>query len=110
MSQYMALMALVNNDTTFKFSITLNGAPLSLSGYTPKVYQKATAQTADSGAIVYQVGTGLTVVNSALGQLNWTIPHANAATTGTQWWHLDLVDGGGNISSVFYGQLVFKAV
>jgi hypothetical protein len=110
MSLYMPLMALVNNDSTFKFSLKLNGAILPLTGYTPKIYQKATAATSDASAVVYQVGTGITIVSSALGQLNWTIPHANVLTPGTQWWRLDLIDGTGAISTALYGPLIIKAI
>ena len=103
-------MALQNNDTTFKFDLKLNGAILPLTGYTPKIYQKATAKSPDSGAVVYQTGSGLTVVNSALGKLNWTIPHGNVTADGTQWWRLDLIDGTGAAVTAMYGPLTIKAV
>jgi hypothetical protein len=110
MSLYKPLLALANNDNTFKMSVTLNGAILPLTNYTPKAYQKAQASSLDSSGTLYQVGSGLTIVNSALGQINLTIPHGNVTTPGTQWWHLDLVDGSGNVSTVFYGPLTIKAV
>jgi hypothetical protein len=110
MSMYLPLLALVNNDTTFKFTLKLNGSPLSLSTYTLKAYQKASATAADNTGTLYQVGTGLTIVNSALGQVNLTIPHANVPTPGTQWWRLDLVDGTGAVNTALYGPLTVKAI
>lgn len=110
MSLYFPLLALTGNDSNYNLNVTLNRSPLSLSGYTPKIYQKATAGTPDGSAIVYQVGSGITVVNSGLGQIRWTIPHANLATPGTQWWRLDITDGGGLVSTVFYGPLTVKSV
>jgi heme/copper-type cytochrome/quinol oxidase subunit 1 len=74
------------------------------------VYQKATAQSPDSGAIVYQVGSGITIVSSLLGQLNLIIPRANVPTPGTQWWRLDLVDGSGGVATALYGPMTVKAV
>jgi hypothetical protein len=109
MSQYMPLMVLANSDTAFNLSVTLNGAILPLTGYTPKVYQKATKDALDSSGILYQVGTGLTIVNSALGQLKLVIPHTNVTASGTQWWKLTLTDTNGGIFPVFYGPLTIKA-
>jgi hypothetical protein len=110
MSLYQPIVALVNNDTTYNLNVTLNGKPLPLTGYTPKAYQKATATTPDASAIVYQVGSGLTVVNSNLGQLRLVIPHANLTTPGSQWWRLDLIDTNGGVYTVFYGTLTIKSV
>lgn len=110
MSLYYPILALTGNDTNYKLNITLNQKPLNLAGYTIKAYQKATATTPDASAIVYQVGSGITIVSSTLGQLILTIPHANVTTPGTQWWRLDITDGSGLISTVFYGPLTIKGV
>lgn len=110
MSLYFPLLALTNNDTSFNLNVTFNQKPLSLTGYTIKAYQKATAATPDGSGILYQVGSGLTIVNASLGQLKLVIPHANVLTPGVQWWRLDLIDAGGLISTVFYGPLTIKSV
>jgi hypothetical protein len=104
------LLALQNNDNIYNLSVTLNGAPLSLTGYTLKFYQKASDKATDASAITYLVGSGITVVNSALGQIRWTIPHANITAPGQQWWRLDLTDTNSAIHTAFYGPLVIKAV
>lgn len=106
----MPLMTTVNSDKAFNFSLTLNGNILPLTGYTPKVYQKASQQADDGTAILYQVGTGLTIINSALGQLKLVIPHANVTVPGTQWWKLTLTDTNGSIFPVFFGPLAIKAI
>lgn len=110
MSLYMPLLALTNNDATYKLNVMLNQKPLNLAGYTIKAYLKATAATPDASAITYTVGSGITVTNSVLGQLTLTIPHTNLTTPGVQWWRLDLTDGSGLVSSVFYGPLTIKSV
>lgn len=109
MSQYLPLMVIANSDTAFSISVTLNGAILPLTGYTPKVYQKTTKDALDSGSITYLVGTGLTIVNSALGQIKLVIPHANVTTPGTQWWKMTLTNGAGEIFPVLYGPLTIKS-
>jgi hypothetical protein len=109
MSQYFPLMVLANSDTAFNLNVTLNGAILPLTGFTPKAYQKATKDALDSGATLYQVGSGLTIVSSALGQLKLVIPHANVTTSGVQWWKLTLTDTNNAIFVVFYGPLTIKA-
>lgn len=110
MSLYFPLTALVNNDTAYYFNITFNGKPLALTSYTIKAYQKASATATDASGVTYTVGAGITVINSPLGQVKLIIPHANVTTPGTQWWHLDLIDGAGGVYTCFYGALTVKSV
>lgn len=110
MSLQLPLTALTGNDCNWFLDVTLNGSPLNLTGYTPKVYVKASQQTPDGSATIYQVGTGLAWVNQALGKLKFTLPHTATTTAGTQWWRLDIVDTNGAVFTVFFGALTIKAV
>lgn len=109
MSLYFQLFALQNNDTAYYLDVTFNGKPLDLTPYTIRAYQKASATVSDGSGITYQVGSGITVINMALGKLKLVVPHANATTPGTQWWRLDIIDSGGAVYTVFYGTLTIKA-
>jgi hypothetical protein len=103
------LFAIQGNDTAYYLNVTLNGKPLNLTLYTIKAYQKASATSTDASGTTYLVGSGLTVLNAALGQLRLIIPHANVATPGTQWWRLDIIDANSAVYTVFYGPLTIKA-
>jgi hypothetical protein len=109
-SVYLPLMALQNNDTAFYFNVTFNDKILNLTPYTVKAFQKASANVTDASGITYMAGSGLTILSAPLGQVKLVIPHANVPVMGTQWWHLDLVDGSGGVYTVFYGALTIKAV
>jgi len=110
MSLQIPITALVGNDNNYYLDVTFNGDPLNLTGYTPHAYQKATQATSDGSALVYDIGSGLTWVNMALGKLKLTIPRANVTAAGIQWWKLNIVDGSGNVSTVMYGPMTVKAV
>lgn len=109
MSLYWPLSALQNNDANFYITVTLNNETLNLTNFVPKVYQKATQNTPDGSATVYQVGSGLTWITQTLGKLKLTLPHANLTTAGAQWWRLDLTDTSGNVFTALYGPLTIKA-
>src|SRR5690348_577466 len=109
MSLQIPLTAIQGNDNNYFLDVTFNGDPLNLNNYTPHAYLKATQTTSDGSAIVYNIGSGLAWVNQALGKLKLTIPHANVATAGTQWWRLDIVDASNNVATVFYGPVTIKA-
>jgi len=110
MSVQIPLVALQNNDNTYYLDVTFNGKPLDLTGYTPHAYVKATQTTPDGSATTYNIGSGLTWLTQTLGLLKFTIPHTAVTTPGTAWWRLDIVDGSGNVSTVFFGPVTIKAV
>lgn len=121
MSLMINLEALQNNDSLFSMQVTENVAPintpfygsatpLNITGYTLKLYVKASNTALDSTATVYTSGNGLTVINAALGELNFVLPHTAATIAGTFWWRLDLTDTFGNIGTAFYGNLYILAV
>ena len=110
MSLYLPLFALQNNDTSYYFNITFNGKILNLTPYTVKAYQKSSAAALDSSGTTYTVGSGLTMISAALGQVKLVIPHGNVATPGIQWWRLDIIDGSSSVYTVMYGSLTIKAV
>lgn len=110
MSVQWPLSANQNNDNNYYLDVTFNGAPLPLTGYTVHAYIKASQTTPDGSATIYNIGSGLSWVNQALGKLKFTIPHTATTTAGVQWWRLDIVDGNGNVFTVFFGPLTIKAV
>lgn len=110
MSLQVPLTAIQGNDNNYYLDVTFNGDPLNLTGYTPHAYVKATQQTSDGSATIYNIGAGLAWVSQATGKLKFTLPHTAVTTAGIQWWRLDIVDGSGNVSTVFFGPLTVKAV
>lgn len=110
MSLQLPLTALTNNDNAYYLDVTFNGQPLNLTGYTPHLYVKASQTVADNTGTTYNIGAGLTWVQQSLGKLKFVLPHTATGTAGTQWWHLDIVDGSGIVTTVFYGPLTIKAV
>lgn len=110
MSLYWPLAALQNNDAIFNITVTLNNQTLDLTSYTPKAYLKATQQTPDGSATLFQVGSGIAWSNQKLGRLTLTVPHASLTTAGTMWWHLDVIDGNSNVFTALYGPFTIKAV
>jgi hypothetical protein len=110
MSLQLPLIALTGNDNNYYLDVTFNGDPFNLTGYTPHVYVKATAAALDNTATIYNIGAGLAWVTQGLGKLKLTIPHTDVTVQATKWWRLDIVDGSGNVSTVFYGPLTIKVV
>jgi len=110
MAMMTNLSAYENNDTPFPLQVTLGNYPLNLSGYTPKVTVKANSLATDASGITYTVGSGVTITNSQLGQLTFTLPHSAASTAGNLWWRLDVTDSSGNVSTSMYGNLYILAV
>lgn len=129
------LVTYQNNDTTILLAVTFsiqNGlggaakeqqfsgqvvigasstsAPLNIASMTPKFILKATSITADSAAIAtLTVGSGLTITNATIGQLNALITGPTLATPATLWWRLDLTSSGQTETAMF-GHLFVLAV
>jgi hypothetical protein len=99
-----------NNDVTFALTLTYNGAPFNPTGYTLSLVLKASETSTDVSGTTFTVGSGLTIINAALGQITWKLPHANTGTPGAQWWRLDAVDGSTNRTTLMMGNLAVQAV
>lgn len=111
MSAWQDLGVEQNNDVTFTLDLTYNGAPFNPTGSTLTLYLKASQTTADGSAVTFTVANGgLTIVSATLGVVTWKLPHANTGTPGTQWWHIDAVDGSGNRTTLMQGNLTTQAV
>lgn len=110
MSLQVPLTALTGNDNAYYLDVTFNDEPLNLTGYTPHLYVKATQNTPDGSATVYNIGSGLTWVQQSLGKLKFVLPHTAVTIAGTQWWRLDIVDGSGIVTTAMFGPLTIKAV
>ena len=113
-SSTMALMINLsgyeNNDSTFYLQVLYSEMPLSLSGYTPKLFVKASPTATDASGTTYTVGSGLTITNLSQGMITFVLPHTAATTAGTQWWRLDVVDSNSNVTTVMFGNLYILPV
>lgn len=110
MSQWQNLSIDENNDVLFSIALTYQGQPFNFTGYTLSLVVKASSAVLDSSGITFTVSSGLTVVNASAGELTWAYPHADTGTAGTQWWHIDAVDGSGNRTTFIKGNLTVQAV
>ena len=99
-----------NNDSTFYLQALNNGYPLPLTGYTNQLVVKPSPSVADNTGTTYTVGSGLTVTNSSQGMVTFVLPHTAATTAGTSWWRWDITDGGGNVTTVMFGNLYILPV
>jgi hypothetical protein len=99
-----------NNDTTFALQITQSGNPMNLTGYTLRLYVKASQQALDSSATVYAIGSGLTLTEISGGEFTFVLPRTAATVPGTYWWRIDIVDGNGNVGTALYGNLYILPV
>lgn len=73
--------------------------PLSLTGLTLSLVLKASSTATDGSGITFTP----TITSSENGQWSQNIPGADLATAGTMWYRLDVIDGGGNPTTVNYG-------
>jgi hypothetical protein len=97
------IQAIVNNDVYLYLTITYNGAPLNLTGYTLKAYLKATRTTPDSEATVFTTSSGLTVTDAATGSVTWDIPHADLPDATNLWYRFDVIDASSEVFTSLYG-------
>lgn len=104
MSAQQDISGLSGDDLLFSVSLTYNNAPLNLGTITSvTAYLKASQFASDASAKTYTTGTGLTITNSAQGQLTWAIP--NGDVPGNNWYKFRVVDGSGKLSTALYGRL-----
>lgn len=109
MSAWQNLNVIENNDVTFTLNLTYNGAAFNPTGYTLSLVLKASQTATDGSGITFTVGSGLTVVNAALGIVTWVLPHADTGTPSTQWWRIDAVDASSNRTTLIMGNLTVEA-
>jgi hypothetical protein len=99
---------IVSNTAYFYLTITYNGEPLNLTGYTPKAYLKATRLTPDTDAEVFTTSSGLTVTSTAGGTITWVVPPAVLATPSTLWYRVDVIDSASEVFTCLYGNFVVQ--
>jgi hypothetical protein len=111
MSLRYDLDGVAGNDLEFEFALTYNGIPLNLTGYTLKVYLKASATTPDALASVFQSGTGLTITDATVAEFTWAIPRADVAipAPGALWYRVDVIDSSSDVATAMYGALNLAA-
>jgi hypothetical protein len=101
MSMQLDIAFVANNDVTCNFAVTLNNDPFNITGYTSHFYLKASRTASDGSGITITP----TVTNAIEGKLSVFIPRTDVATAGAMWYRLDLVDGSGDISTAFFGNI-----
>lgn len=82
-----------------------NGAPLDLTNYTLQLVIKSTQSAADGTGVTYIP----TITVPKLGKWTLTIAASAFATPESQWYRLDVVDGGGAIVTANLGNQETKA-
>lgn len=109
MSTQVAIAGLSGDDLTFSVSLTENEQPLDLSTITTvTAYLKPTPGSADSAGKSYGIGSGLTVVSSATGQLKWFIPRGDVGSN--RWYRFTITDLQSNLSTALFGPLSIRPV
>jgi hypothetical protein len=108
MTTMINLSTYQGNDTKILISVTQapvsNVIPLNLAGLTLRFILKASQTATDASGTTYLAGTGVTVVNAALGQLSVAIPGSALSAAGALWWRLDIVTAG-LTATALYGNL-----
>lgn len=99
-----------NNDVTFHLALTYNGAPFDPTGHTLNLILKPSETALDSAGTTFTASNGLTIVNAALGKVDWDLPHSSTGTPGQQWWRIDAIDGSSNRMTMMMGNLTVQAV
>lgn len=98
------ISGLTPDDLQFAVSLSYQGSPLNLATVQAvTAYLKQDATYPDTGAKTYTIGSGLTVTNSAQGQLTWLIPHAD--TPGNGWYRFEVTDAESHLSTALMGRL-----
>lgn len=110
MSQWQDLSVEENNDITFSLALTFNGAAFDATNYTLSLVLKASPAATDGSGTTFTTGNGLTIVSAKLGEVTWTLPHANTGTPGQQWWRIDAVDTSNDRTTLMFGHLTVMAV
>lgn len=102
------IAGVVNNDLQFTFSLIYNDLPLNLTGYTVSVVVKASQTASDGTGTTYTVGSGLTVLSALAGRVQLSIGHTSTGTAGTQWYRVD-VSNGGAVNTCMCGTLTLMS-
>jgi len=113
MSTMINLSTLQGNDTKILLTVTqqplANVIPVVLTGLTLKFVLKAAQTATDASGTSYMVGTGITVINAALGQLSVSLPASALSVAGAVWWRLDIT-AGGLVGTALFGNLAILPV
>ena len=104
MSTESDISGLVPDDLEFLLALTYNNLPLNLTTVqSVTAYLKPYANSLDSLAKTYTVGSGLTITDSVNGKITWDIPHTD--TTGMTWYRVSVVDGSSKLKTAIFGHL-----
>ena len=96
MASRVCLTVVQNDDPTVSISIfQADGVtPMDISGLTPTVVVKASANVPDTdvSATTLTTTTGVTVTSEATGTLTAQLTHEMLGRPGMLWWRVDLTD------------------
>lgn len=109
MSVQVNITGLAGDDLEYAVALTYDGAALDLGTVTSvTAYLKPTAVAPDSDGTTFGVGTGLTVTDSAAGELTWLVPHANVGLN--RWYRFTVTDAQSRLSTALYGRVIITDV
>lgn len=106
---WSALVVLQNSDANLALSFTdpVTGLAYDLTGLSISFVVKPSRYVADSQGTFYTP----TIVNPpTVGQATLLIPGSDLAVIGTQWYHADILGGGGSKVSSKFGPFIVEAV
>ena len=113
MASRVCLTVVQNDDPTVSISIfQADGVtPMDITGLTPTVVVKASANVPDTdpSAITLTTSSGVTVVSEANGTLTAQFTHEMLARPGMLWWRTDLTDDDENRLTAVAGPLYVTA-
>lgn len=103
------------NDITLSVSITSNGSPLNLTGYTVNMLLKPSAGIVDTDPRVITLSSSggspaITVTSAVNGQCTVAITHADVQDQTHAFYRIDAVDASGNINTAIYGNITYTAL
>jgi len=100
------------NDISLAVTITSNGSPLNLTGYTVKMLLKPSAGIVDSdGSVITLSSSGgspaITITSAVNGQCTVAITHADLQNQTLGFYRIDAVDASANINTAIYGTITY---
>lgn len=111
MPTLLALSVIEDNDPTVDITVLqADGVTAQdITGLSPVLVIKPSADSPDSSGTTITTSGGLTVTDAVAGTLTAFIPHTLLESPGRQWYRVDVIDGGGDTTTVLYGPFTIIA-
>jgi hypothetical protein len=105
MALNIPLAVVQSNLIMLSFQITQNDQPFNLTGCTLKFILKASAGATDVSGLTLTPS----ITSEPLGEGMVTIPYTDIATSGNEWYRLDVIDGEANPVTALMGSFTVIA-